>query len=117
MIAAANNGIWAAHCDGTFRDAKDGKEVRTFYTIQLYLDTAEPSEELIGGATSFLSRDEKRRIPVHPVPGSVLLFQQKGLYHEGSMVEKGTKYTVRTDLQYIFEKDETDEADKTDTQA
>jgi hypothetical protein len=37
---------------------------------------------------------------VNPKAGSVLIFQHKGLFHEGSKVTKGTKYTMRTDILY-----------------
>lgn len=112
---------------GTY-ETEDGKE-RSFYTLHLYLnDSASthnpvPEEEhanpksdqetaccpdgaVIGGATSFLSRDLKRRIDVEPKIGRVLIFQQKGLLHCGDEVTAGTKFTMRTDLMYEFQLDD-----------
>ena len=76
----------------------------TFYTIQLYLNNSaanDPNSDLVGGATAFLSRRDEKRVDVNPKAGSVLIFQHKGLFHEGAKVEKGTKYTMRTDI--LFE--------------
>jgi hypothetical protein len=58
------------------------------------------SAELVGGATSFLSGDSKRRVDVDPKAGRVLIFQHRRLFHCGDDVVKGTKYTVRTDIVY-----------------
>jgi hypothetical protein len=57
--------------------------------------------DLVGGATSFLSSDEKRRLDVNPKAGRVLIFQHRGLYHSGDDVTQGTKYTMRTDILYV----------------
>lgn len=93
------------HCDGAFREVRDGKQYSTFYTVHLYLNdsVAEVGEkaDLSGGATSFLSRNEKRRLSVHPKAGRVLIFQHERLYHAGDDVLKGTKYTVRMDVLYV----------------
>ncbi|KAF5237165.1 hypothetical protein FAUST_6193 [Fusarium austroamericanum] len=101
-----------AHCDGAyFYTEGPGKEFETFYTVHLYLnDSAEndPASELQGGATSFLDRKGEKRVDVNPKAGSVLIFQHKGLFHEGALVNKGVKYTMRTDILYewIADKDE-----------
>ncbi|QUC23367.1 uncharacterized protein UV8b_07608 [Ustilaginoidea virens] len=93
------------HCDGPYyhRD-ESGSEMRTHYTVHLYLnDSAQASAAgtgHVGGATSFLSRDESRRLDVHPKAGSVLIFQHGKLYHEGAEVTSGVKYTMRTDILY-----------------
>lgn len=95
----------AAHCDGPYGYEKDGALFQTQYTIQLYLNdsaSADPTSELVGGATSFLSRDRKRRLDVNPKAGSVLVFQHSGLLHEGAEVTGGTKYTIRTDIIYEY---------------
>uniref|UniRef100_A0A4E9DSR5 Prolyl 4-hydroxylase alpha subunit domain-containing protein n=1 Tax=Gibberella zeae TaxID=5518 RepID=A0A4E9DSR5_GIBZA len=100
------------HCDGAyFYTEGPGKEFETFYTVHLYLnDSAEndPASELQGGATSFLDRRGEKRVDVNPKAGSVLIFQHKGLFHEGALVNKGVKYTMRTDILYewIADKDE-----------
>ena len=56
--------------------------------------------ELVGGATSFLSAEEDKRIDVDPRTGRVLIFQHAGLYHCGDEVKAGVKYTMRTDILY-----------------
>lgn len=82
----------------------DGKIFKTFFTIHLYLNDsvaeAGAEAELVGGATSFLSSDDKRKIDVHPKAGRVLIFQHRGLYHAGDDVVKGTKYTMRAEIVY-----------------
>ncbi|KAH8785589.1 oxidoreductase domain-containing protein [Diaporthe sp. PMI_573] len=92
------------HCDGAFSEEVDGKIFRTFFTLHLYLNDsvaeAGESAELVGGATSFLSGDSKRRVDVDPKAGRVLIFQHRRLFHCGDDVVKGTKYTVRTDIVY-----------------
>lgn len=60
-----------------------------------------PSEQLLGGATSFtdnLRGDDAFR--VFPRTGSVLVFQQRGLTHSGDDVFRGVKYTMRSDVMY-----------------
>ncbi|KND87584.1 hypothetical protein TOPH_07778 [Tolypocladium ophioglossoides CBS 100239] len=98
------------HCDGPYYCTADGHDFRTHYTVHLYLnDSAKESatgEGHVVGATSFLSRDEKRRLDVDPKAGSVLIFQHAGLYHEGARLEAGTKYTVRMDILYKWEQNE-----------
>ncbi|KAL6857479.1 hypothetical protein ACO1O0_004915 [Amphichorda felina] len=93
------------HCDGPYYYDVGKTEFQTHYTLQLYLnDSAEASggtgEELVGGATAFLSRDKKRRVNVNPKAGGVLIFQHEGLLHEGAEVKAGVKYTMRTDILY-----------------
>lgn len=56
--------------------------------------------ELQGGATSFLSRDERRKMDVDPKAGRVLIFQHRNLYHSGDNVLSGIKYTMRTDIMH-----------------
>jgi hypothetical protein len=103
-VEKANRRGCAAHCDGPFSEEVDGKIFRTFFTLHLYLNdsVAEAGEsgELVGGATSFLSSDGKRKVDVHPKAGRVLIFQHRQLYHCGDDVVKGTKYTMRTDVMY-----------------
>lgn len=82
----------------------DGKVFTTFFTIHLYLNDsvaeAGSEAELVGGATSFLSSDAKRKINVDPKAGRVLIFQHRGLNHAGDDVIKGTKYTMRAEIVY-----------------
>ncbi|GKT44976.1 uncharacterized protein ColSpa_05157 [Colletotrichum spaethianum] len=94
------------HCDGPYgEEGEDGTVYRTHYTVQLYLNdsVAEVGKEkadLVGGATTFLSGDEKRRVNIDPKAGRVLIFQHKRLFHCGDDVVTGTKYTMRTDILY-----------------
>ena len=81
----------------------------THYTVHLYLSDswAEMEEgadardgpgpdDLVGGATMFLSHDDNRRVDVNPKNGRVLIFQHDGLYHGGDEVKQGIKLTMRT---------------------
>ncbi|KAI0179533.1 hypothetical protein GGR52DRAFT_310476 [Hypoxylon sp. FL1284] len=92
------------HCDSPYRETQDGQDVMTHYTVHLYLNDSKQEvgdkAELVGGATSFLSSDEKRKLDVDPRAGRVLIFQHRRLYHSGDDVKAGTKYTVRTDIMY-----------------
>ncbi|KAK8102558.1 oxidoreductase domain-containing protein [Apiospora sp. TS-2023a] len=105
--------FFAPHCDGPYSTKEDdGTVYRTHYTVHIYLndskaeaaDDAKESTELEGGATTFLSTDEKRQLDVNPKTGRVLIFQHRRLYHSGDNVLAGTKYTIRTDLLYKLRK-------------
>jgi hypothetical protein len=59
------------------------------------------NEKLLGGATSFTDGFSARdAVRVFPKTGSVLIFQQRNLFHAGDDVFRGVKYTVRTDIMY-----------------
>ena len=100
-------------------ETPDQKE-RSHYTLHLYLNDTDHQPEgetcLEGGATTFWSMDEARRVDVAPKMGSVLLFQQRFLVHSGDDVRRGMKITLRTDLMYelsdeeapLFDDDEDD---------
>lgn len=102
------------HCDGEYRPPKgdDGTVFCTKFTIHLYLNDSKneadpngPAADLEGGATSFLSElDDHTKLDVDPKVGRVLIFQHRFLYHCGAEVEKGTKYTLRTDIVYRMSK-------------
>lgn len=98
-----------AHVDSTTWLPTDAAEFRTHYTLHLFLNDSaaesESGEGVVGGSTAFLSFDKKHRLDVNLKAGSVLIFQHKGLLHEGSLVEKGVKYTMRTDIVYELVKD------------
>lgn len=94
--------------------------MRTFYTIQLYLNDsiqalgmeqlpAQASSEgsdsdlpmVNGGSTSFRAgRRGEHIIDVWPKAGRVLVFQHERLGHIGGSVDGGTKYTIRSDIEY-----------------
>ncbi|KAJ5447992.1 Prolyl 4-hydroxylase alpha subunit [Penicillium cf. griseofulvum] len=67
-------------------------------------DSSEKSEALLGGATSFMAGvDSREWLRVFPKTGSVLIFQQRNLFHCGDDVFRGVKYTLRTDVMYTTE--------------
>ncbi len=83
--------------------------MQTHFTVHLYLNDSKAeageSADLVGGATSFLSANEERKVDVNPKAGRVLIFQHRRLYHSGDDVLLGTKYTVRTDIMYELIRD------------
>ncbi|OTA60669.1 hypothetical protein K449DRAFT_383410 [Hypoxylon sp. EC38] len=89
------------HCDGHFVD-KDGAE--SFLTLHLYLNGGRGNDDAVeGGATRFAVDFEDfqaERLDINPKAGSLVIFQQRDMYHEGVEVTKGTKYTMRTDVMY-----------------
>ncbi|EJT80675.1 hypothetical protein GGTG_00669 [Gaeumannomyces tritici R3-111a-1] len=97
-------GFFRPHCDGAYASQEDGKILRTWYTIHLYLNDSKAeagdAAELEGGATCFLSSDGERKIDINPKAGRVLIFQHERLRHSGDDVEAGVKYTMRTDIEY-----------------
>lgn len=64
-------------------------------TVQLYLNNVPESH---GGGTTFFP-NEPRSVKYQPEVGSVLIFSQD-LFHEGSLLKTGLKYTVRTEVMY-----------------
>lgn len=85
---------FAPHLDGVYA-RPDGSGERSFITIQLYLN-----EGYEGGETTFVSFGSGgKRYACKPETGMVLVFQH-ALYHEGSLLKAGRKYTVRTDVMY-----------------
>lgn len=95
---------FAPHCDGHYVD-KDGRAEKSFLTVHVYLNGGGQGddEEIEGGATRFgvdFENPKEDKVDVDPRQGSVLIFQQRDMYHEGVEVEKGTKYTLRTDVIY-----------------
>ncbi|KAI0148724.1 oxidoreductase domain-containing protein [Xylariaceae sp. FL1272] len=109
------------HCDGPYGEqTEDGGYIQTYMTVHLYLNDSQqeagPGVDLKGGATSFLSRDDTRKIDVDPKAGRVLIFQHARLRHSGADVQAGTKYTVRTDIMYKeVEPEGDDKKDEIDT--
>ncbi|XP_064601868.1 uncharacterized protein LOC135467886 [Liolophura sinensis] len=81
------------HYDGSYQ-RKNGE--KSFITIQLYLN-----EGFEGGNTTFLSRfgEGHNAIPVVPRTGSVLIFKHH-ILHEGSILVKGRKYSMRSDIMF-----------------
>jgi len=74
------------HYDGAFE--RSPRE-RSLITLMIYLN-----DRMTGGATEF---DDFG--PVVPATGKALLFQH-AIRHQGSPVESGRKYVLRTDVMY-----------------
>ena len=89
-----------AHNDGAFhRNAYEQSRL----TVQIYLN-----EGFKGGETTFVGSDKdgnfkpgraKGNVPIVPKTGSALIFMQN-IFHEGTELEEGRKYTVRTEVMY-----------------
>ncbi|XP_071796045.1 uncharacterized protein [Asterias amurensis] len=79
------------HHDGIYQ--RDNGEA-SLITVQIYLN-----EGFQGGSTTFLSMDEFERVECVPKTGRVLIFEHR-IYHEGSLLKKGKKYAIRTDVMY-----------------
>jgi hypothetical protein len=80
------------HCDACY-SRPDGSEL-SLITIQIYLN-----EGFSGGETTFLNKSTDDRLGVVPKTGMILVFDQS-LYHEGSEVIDGRKYTIRTEVMF-----------------
>ena len=90
-------GFFGQHHDGCY--IRPNNSERSYVTLQLYLN--EPTK---GGATTFFEVYDKNgealeEVPVHPAPGKALIFQHN-ISHEGSLLEEGVKYAMRTDVMY-----------------
>ncbi|KAK4033957.1 hypothetical protein C8A01DRAFT_19168 [Parachaetomium inaequale] len=116
FLRYGKGGFFKPHCDAAFADTRDpARTIRTMFTIHLYLNDSKAEvegAELVGGATSFYSNDEKRKIDVNPKAGRVLIFQHRRLLHSGDDVRAGTKYTMRTDIMYEFRYAEKEEEEQ-----
>jgi hypothetical protein len=80
------------HCDECYL-RPDSSEL-SLITIQIYLN-----EGFSGGETSFMGKSKDDRLGVVPKTGMILVFDQN-LYHEGSELIDGRKYTLRTDVMF-----------------
>ncbi|KAK4104575.1 hypothetical protein N658DRAFT_513445 [Parathielavia hyrcaniae] len=113
FLRYGKGGFFRPHCDGPYSDTSDDSRIiRTLFTMHVYLNDSKaevPNAELVGGATTFFSSNEKRRIDVNPKAGRVLIFQHRRLLHSGDDVLAGTKYTMRTDIMYEYKKEESEE--------
>lgn len=85
------------HYDGVYRGI-DGQ--LSMLTLHAYL--GEYGEGVVGGSTSFFGGRYNREIiaDVEPVQGRILVFQHYALPHSGEEMQKGLKYTMRTDIMY-----------------
>jgi hypothetical protein len=85
------------HVDGSYSNPeKYGEDVASLLTVLVYLN-----EGFTGGNTVFLDEfDDTFRHEYVPKQGSVLVFEQEEIMHEGAVLEEGTKYVVRTDVMF-----------------
>ncbi|MCA8989719.1 MAG: 2OG-Fe(II) oxygenase [Planctomycetaceae bacterium] len=79
---------FAPHYDGRF-ERENGE--RSEFTFLIYLNSS-----YVGGNTRFY---EPERVDIEPVTGTALVFRHSQL-HEGTVIEQGTKYVLRTDVMY-----------------
>jgi len=88
---------FAAHFDdGFFVNDGARKGQWSIYAVIIYLN-----DDYVGGSTKFL---KCKAIPedfeIFGSKGDVLIFQQKGILHQGSPVEEGTKYILASSMMY-----------------
>ena len=77
------------HIDGSY---ERNETESSLYTLMIYLN-----DDFLGGDTWF------EDLAIQPKKGMALIFKHD-LLHEGKEVIKGTKYVLRTDVMYRFEK-------------
>jgi hypothetical protein len=87
-----------AHCDGRYQRMQPHPNAGDYsmVTVQFYLHDVPQSH---GGATTFLGTPNSEDLACQPVGGSALIFTQD-LLHEGSLLNAGLKYTLRTEAMY-----------------
>uniref|UniRef100_A0A7S2N8R8 Prolyl 4-hydroxylase alpha subunit domain-containing protein n=1 Tax=Zooxanthella nutricula TaxID=1333877 RepID=A0A7S2N8R8_9DINO len=85
------------HYDGCYRRPQGHPRVgdRSLVTVQVYLHDVPTG---FGGATTF-DPNRSYSLACQPEMGTVLVFSQD-LFHEGSEVTGGLKYTLRTEAMY-----------------
>ncbi len=86
---------FSPHRDGCY-ERPDGSEI-SFFTIQLYLNGG--PDQLQGGETCFLDREQRIHYSLQPRAGLVLVFDHD-MRHEGARVQAGCKYCIRSDVMY-----------------
>lgn len=94
-----------AHEDGCY--IRPNNSEMSYITVQIYLNDLNKKD---GGATTFMTNAYNRKYngifqdcSVIPKAGRVLLFEHN-IEHEGSMLNNGIKYCVRTDVMYRITK-------------
>jgi hypothetical protein len=87
--------------DGELRYNYSQDTQMSLMSLLIYLN-----EDFVGGCTSFFNLDEDQnvvnKIPIVPKCGDAVVFwhgdHPLSPYHEGSLVENGVKYIIRTDI-------------------
>ncbi|RYP90985.1 hypothetical protein DL770_002901 [Monosporascus sp. CRB-9-2] len=90
------------HCDAHYEDKETAE--KSFLTAHFYFNGGNGGKDSVeGGATRFavdFADPSAGKVDVNPKAGSVLIFQQRDMYHEGAGVDKGVEYTMRADVMY-----------------
>lgn len=91
----ANGQSFCVHRDGAYVPSED---VRSFLTVQLYLDD---DARRTGGRTRFYADAQAREqlAAIAPSVGSVIIFDHR-VWHDGESVTRGIKHVLRTDAVY-----------------
>jgi hypothetical protein len=92
--------FFKAHRDGFSQDAQGNQSL---VTVQMYQHDSVPaafhnSSNFVGGATRFYD-DSLQHLDVYPRAGNAIAFDHRWL-HEGMIIEKGIKYTIRFNAIY-----------------
>jgi hypothetical protein len=91
----ANGQQFCVHRDGAYVPSDD---VRSFLTVQLYLDD---DARRVGGRTRFYANAQGGEVlaAITPTVGSVIIFDHR-VWHDGEPVTRGIKHVLRTDAVY-----------------
>jgi hypothetical protein len=91
----ANGQAFCVHRDGAYVPSDD---VRSFLTVQLYLDD---DARRVGGRTRFYANAQGGEVlaAITPTVGSVIIFDHR-VWHDGEPVTRGIKHVLRTDAVY-----------------
>ena len=91
------NQKFSKHCDANFSlDDSYCPDDMSIFTAQFYLNEVKQGGETIFYKDGGYTKDVK----IKPKTGNVLIFEQEDLVHEGSIVEDGVKFCIRTDVMY-----------------
>ncbi|WAQ99481.1 hypothetical protein MAR_023854 [Mya arenaria] len=82
-----------------FLKYKPGEYFKPHQDGSYFRENGEKSFGFQGGSTTFMNFNLKNPVEVVPKTGSILVFQHD-IMHEGSLLKKGKKYTMRTDVMY-----------------
>ena len=90
-------GYFKPHFDGSY--IRPDEQEESFATFFMFLN-----DSCQGGSSTFISPTNKRNtFPCEPVTGRLVIFQHD-IYHEGSLVEGGVKYALRSDFMFKLNK-------------
>ena len=92
-------GYFKPHFDGSYV-RPDGSE-KSYITFFLYLNGGYEGGQstFVHPRCRFIDARDTDKMPIEPVAGKLLVFQHN-IFHEGSLLEGGRKYALRTDVMY-----------------